>query len=185
MWRWDGGAFGETAPNQDPDGDGNLTTVNLRYPGQYYDSETGLYYNWHRYYDPKTGRYISSDPIGLVGGLNTYAYVGNNPLRWTDPRGLDNASGGTWNGNLIPGFTRQDNVCTLGPLSSAANSNPCVRQCCVLHDVCYKANQCNASSWLLTGPVTATRCATCNWIGMMCALSSPTRDCEPCKANKN
>jgi RHS repeat-associated protein len=185
VWRWDGGAFGETAPNQDPDGDGNLTTVNLRYPGQYYDSETGLYYNWHRYYDPKTGRYISSDPIGLVGGLNTYAYVGNNPLRWTDPRGLDNASGGTWNGNLIPGFTRQDNVCTLGPLSSAANSNPCVRQCCVLHDVCYKANQCNASSWLLTGPVTATRCATCNWIGMMCALSSPTRDCEPCKANKN
>ena len=62
VWRWDGGAFGETAPNNDPDGDGNLTTINLRYPGQYFDSETGLHYNWNRYYDPKTGRFITADP---------------------------------------------------------------------------------------------------------------------------
>jgi RHS repeat-associated protein len=88
VWRWDGNAFGDSAPNQDPDGDGTLTTVNLRYPGQYFDAETGLHYNWHRYYDPKTGRYLTSDPVGLQGGLNTYSYVFNNPLRWVDPAGL-------------------------------------------------------------------------------------------------
>jgi RHS repeat-associated protein len=89
LWRWDGNAFGDSAPNQDPDGDGTLTTVNLRYPGQYFDRETGLHYNWNRYYDPKTGRYVSSDPIGLDGGMNTYAYANLNPLRFTDPLGLD------------------------------------------------------------------------------------------------
>ena len=48
-----------------------------------------MYYVWHRYYDPRTGRWITSDPIGLRGGLNTYVYVANNPLRWIDPNGLE------------------------------------------------------------------------------------------------
>ncbi|WP_459623691.1 RHS repeat-associated core domain-containing protein, partial [Dickeya oryzae] len=60
----------------------------LRYQGQVYDSETGLYYNRHRYYDPSLGQYISADPIGLLGGRRPQAYV-HNPLEWVDPLGLN------------------------------------------------------------------------------------------------
>ncbi len=61
---------------------------NLRFPGQYADLETGLYYNDHRYYDPQRGRYLTPDPLGLRGGVNSYAYVANNPLKNIDPSGL-------------------------------------------------------------------------------------------------
>ena len=88
VWRWASDAFGSTLPAEDPDGDGQGTIVNLRYPGQYYDQETGLHYNYYRYYDPSTGRYVQSDPIGLAGGINTYAYVYNNPIMLYDPYGL-------------------------------------------------------------------------------------------------
>jgi len=57
-------------------------------PGQYYDAETGLHYNYHRYYDPVTGRYMSADPIGIRPEPNLYLYVLNNPIKWVDPFGL-------------------------------------------------------------------------------------------------
>ncbi len=69
-------------------------TVNLRFPGQYFDQETGLHYNYFRDYDPETGRYVESDPIGLDGGLNTYGYVEGNPITFSDPLGLSKSNRG-------------------------------------------------------------------------------------------
>ncbi|MFY0104376.1 RHS repeat-associated core domain-containing protein, partial [Acinetobacter baumannii] len=64
VWRWDSAPFGETLPNEQPTQATNKFTFNLRFPGQYYDQETGLHYNYFRDYDPSTGRYVESDPIG-------------------------------------------------------------------------------------------------------------------------
>jgi RHS repeat-associated protein len=61
----------------------------LRFPGQYYDEESGLHYNWNRYYDPFLGRYIQSDPLGLDAGINFFVYAGNRPLTVIDPWGLE------------------------------------------------------------------------------------------------
>ncbi len=59
----------------------------LRFSGQYFDRETGLHYNRHRYYDPHSGRFVSKDPIGLAGGINSFVYAPN-PVQWIDPLGL-------------------------------------------------------------------------------------------------
>ncbi len=83
VWKADYKPFGEVT----------LTTSavenNFRFPGQYFDEETGLHYNWHRYYNPETGRYLRTDPIEFSGGdTNFYGYGLNNPIRLINPTGL-------------------------------------------------------------------------------------------------
>ncbi len=101
VWQWSYSAFGDEKPtiaksrfaNLDitPNaGSTNISEVkfNLRYPGQYADEESGLFYNGFRTYSPTTGRYTQGDPIGLAGGWNRFGYVGANPLMYSDPKGL-------------------------------------------------------------------------------------------------
>jgi RHS repeat-associated protein len=87
VWSAKYSSFGEASV------DVGTVTNNLRFAGQYHEEETGLHYNYHRYYDPATGRYLTSDPIGLQGGINPFTYAGNNPANLIDPKGLFVAGG--------------------------------------------------------------------------------------------
>ena len=82
VWKADYDAFGKATLTT------NVYALNLRFPGQYFDAETNLHYNYFRDYDPTVGRYLQSDPIGLDGGINTYVYALNSPVNFTDPFGL-------------------------------------------------------------------------------------------------
>lgn len=82
VWAADYKPFGEATVTV------STITNNLRFPGQYYDAETGTLYNYFRDYNPVIGGYLEADRIGLRGGINLYRYVGNNPVKFTDPYGL-------------------------------------------------------------------------------------------------
>ncbi|WP_295909443.1 RHS repeat-associated core domain-containing protein [uncultured Xanthomonas sp.] len=103
IWRWDvkGEAFGNTAPDQDPDKDGTAFVFDMRFPGQRYDALTGLNQNYFRDYEPGTGRYVQSDPLGLRVGPSLFAYANSDPASFIDAIGLAGRapSSHTWRSN--------------------------------------------------------------------------------------
>lgn len=118
-WRWLAEPFATSAPETNPDGLGAFT-LNLRLPGQYADIESGLFYNYFRYYDASAGRYAQSDPIGIDGGVNTYSYVEGDPVQSADPSGLvkwtgsivtaDYGIGPKLKGRRVPAYSRNELV---------------------------------------------------------------------------
>ncbi|MCX5868617.1 MAG: RHS domain-containing protein [Proteobacteria bacterium] len=101
VWSWQYGPFGEEPLTMEP----NTISQNLRFPGQYYDAETGLHYSINRYYSPKIGRYLSQDPLVTIGySTVSYLYSDNNPIRHWDYLGLEVVYG---NHNITDSTTRQ------------------------------------------------------------------------------
>lgn len=139
LWRWDltGSAFGDHAAQEDPDGDSVAYTFNLRYPGQYYDGETGLHYNYFRDYDPGTGRYVQSDPIGLAGGPATFSYALSSPLLVADPLGLFGCGPGE---RMVPALGQESSFPTIA--SCAKDPGASAQKICASPDcLLYKANE--------------------------------------------
>jgi len=88
VWRATYEAFGKATVDEDPDGDQVPVSLNVRFPGQYFDAESGLHYNYFRTYDPATGRYLEPDPIGQSGGVNLFVYANSSPVDIADRLGL-------------------------------------------------------------------------------------------------
>jgi RHS repeat-associated protein len=113
VWSAQYNAFGQaTLTTPTATDDKPVIVSNLRFPGQVEDAETGLYYNWHRYYDPEIGRYVTADPIGLYGGLNWYAYVDGDPVNAMDSLGLRTEPGlpPPWNIPILDPIVRKCNA---------------------------------------------------------------------------
>jgi RHS repeat-associated protein len=101
-WRASYAPFGGATVDQDPDGDLTAVSLSLRFAGQLDDQELALNYNYFRTYDPAAGRYLTTDPIGQLGGTNVYRYALNSPLHYIDPRGLINLLAGVGGSGAAP-----------------------------------------------------------------------------------
>lgn len=121
LWQWAyaSNPFGENAPTSS-----SGYALNLRFPGQYFDAESGLSYNVNRDYEAATGRYAQSDPIGLAGGASTYGYVRSSPLARVDRLGRDDSGcmrDPSWCGWLPPANTPTNGSLGIGETGGAAN----------------------------------------------------------------
>jgi RHS repeat-associated protein len=129
-WRWDSAEpFGATAPDQNPASLGAFG-FNQRLSGQVFDAESGLFQNWNREYNPRIGRYMQSDPIGLAGGMNTYSYVDGIPLSLSDPMGLQSYNGQTPPSGIPGGPWTPQSGQQPGTFQGPANPNGGPRDVC-------------------------------------------------------
>ncbi|MBW0171538.1 MAG: RHS domain-containing protein [Hydrogenophaga sp.] len=117
VWMAQYDAFGRASVQGLPSNSGVPFAFHLRFAGQYEDTETGWHYNWHRFYDPDTGRYLTPDPIGLRGGDNAFGYAGGDPLGAVDPWGLYTVY---WGGAGLNGAYIEDQI---GQFENAGISN--------------------------------------------------------------
>jgi RHS repeat-associated protein len=136
MWTWFSDPFGTELANGNPGGAGTFT-YNLRFPGQIFDGQVGLHQNYFRDYDPAVGRYVESDPGGLRGGLNTYAYVEDDPLDGIDPFGRSKIYGNWCGANWTGGYKKPWDELTPVEQQSAAPPVGPVDAACMKHDKCY------------------------------------------------
>ncbi len=147
----------------------STVTNNFRLPGQYYDEESGLHYNWHRYYDPRTGRYLSADPIGIEGGVNLFAVSKNNPINLYDKHGLFVEApiltpGNGWPPTFLSDIKKQEkefifiiygNFCGKGSKKDPGQRTDvpeadCIDESCRQHDICYREK--NIEVWHILSP---------------------------------
>jgi len=189
MWGMKGEAFGTTLPEQDADGDGVAFTLDIRFPGQRYDSSSGLNQNYFRDHEPGSGRYAQSDPLGLRAGTSTYLYVLASPLARRDPLGLASDKPGEYceigHGMLCGKVPSRDmsascgegckNLCRLSyrnRLEDLSNNYLNDESCAALETDMYRKDYCEQTeSIVYAGRVGKLRLQ----------LSTCLRQCKPCK----
>jgi RHS repeat-associated protein len=132
IWKWDSLPFGNTDPDSNPSGIGAFT-FNHRFPGQYFDAETGLHQNWNRDYVSTLGRYLQSDPLGLKYGTNPYIYAKQDPLSRKDPTGRDPmmncAMGGYCTNGMLQCWDKPETCTDFTVITPAQEFGACLGNC--------------------------------------------------------